>query len=54
MVLSLGIILYFILVHPFLVQDAESVPLTFQEWWWAARDGYLTTMFAHYIRNGGL
>mmetsp|Transcript_22120 Transcript_22120/g.61541 ORF Transcript_22120/g.61541 Transcript_22120/m.61541 type:complete len:180 (-) Transcript_22120:358-897(-) len=25
-----------------------------QEWWWAARDGYLGTMMAHFVRHGGL
>lgn len=25
-----------------------------QEWWWAAKDGYLGTMVHHFIQNGGL
>jgi len=27
---------------------------TVQEWAWAAKDGYLGEMIAHYLRNGGL
>jgi hypothetical protein len=32
----------------------DAVPLTLQEWVWAAKDGYLDTMFSHYFHNGGL
>jgi hypothetical protein len=31
-----------------------AIPFELQEWGWAARDGYLTTMVEHYFRNGGL
>eukprot|EP00525_Craspedostauros_australis_P012125 CAMPEP_0198133290 /NCGR_PEP_ID=MMETSP1442-20131203/59487_1 /TAXON_ID= /ORGANISM="Craspedostauros australis, Strain CCMP3328" /LENGTH=393 /DNA_ID=CAMNT_0043794405 /DNA_START=150 /DNA_END=1332 /DNA_ORIENTATION=+ len=32
----------------------DAAPFTMQEWWWAARDGYLGTMMAHFVRHGGL
>jgi hypothetical protein len=56
MLLPMGLILLFttVLFPVVTVQDADTVPFTVQELWWAARDGYLTTMFTHYIRNGGL
>jgi len=35
-------------------QQHDAVPFTAQEWWWAMQGGYLDTMVAHFIRNGGL
>ena len=32
----------------------DVTPFTLQEWLWAAKGGYLDTMIAHFIRNGGL
>lgn len=32
----------------------DVTPFTAEEWTYAARGGYLNTMIAHYIRNGGL
>jgi hypothetical protein len=32
----------------------NTQPFTLQEWAWAARDGYLPTMIAHFITDGGL
>lgn len=35
-------------------QRGNAVPFTAQEWWWAMNGGYLDTMVAHFVRNGGL
>jgi hypothetical protein len=32
----------------------DIVPFTGEEWLWATQGGYLDTMIAHFIRNGGL
>jgi hypothetical protein len=32
----------------------EIVPFTAQEWLWSVRDGYLSTMIVHSIRNHGV
>ena len=32
----------------------DAVPFTPQEWWWALQGGYVDTMIAHFVRNGGL
>eukprot|EP00522_Entomoneis_paludosa_P011025 CAMPEP_0172463210 /NCGR_PEP_ID=MMETSP1065-20121228/46333_1 /TAXON_ID=265537 /ORGANISM="Amphiprora paludosa, Strain CCMP125" /LENGTH=211 /DNA_ID=CAMNT_0013219105 /DNA_START=197 /DNA_END=832 /DNA_ORIENTATION=- len=49
------------LIPPFLLVSASmvnwgrgDVPLTMNEWMWAAKDGYLWSMVTHFIRNGGL
>jgi hypothetical protein len=44
--------LFFIAISTF--KNANVTPFTPEEWWWAAKDGYLDDMIAHYIRNGGL
>ena len=33
---------------------SDAQPFHMYEWGWAARDGYLDDMIAHYFRNGGL
>jgi hypothetical protein len=35
-------------------QQGDVTPFTLQEWWWAMKGGYLDTMLAHFMRNGGL
>jgi hypothetical protein len=35
-------------------QNRDAIPFTPQEWWWAMQGGYLDTMIAHFMRNGGL
>jgi hypothetical protein len=34
--------------------NPNVVPFTPQEWFWAARDGYLPTMIQHFFHDGGL
>jgi hypothetical protein len=34
--------------------NPDVIPFTPQEWFWAARDGYLPTMLHHYFQDGGL
>jgi hypothetical protein len=34
--------------------NPDVVPFTWEEWLWATQGGYLDTMIAHFIRNGGL
>lgn len=61
-VCSLGIVFMalmistmFLLFTPAAVGGGEDrIPFTFDEWAWAIKDGYLDTMFLHYLRNGGL
>ena len=34
--------------------NADVIPFSPQEWMWAARDGYLDTMVAAYLKTGGM
>lgn len=34
--------------------QGDTITFTPQEWWWAMQGGYLDTMIAHFVRNGGL
>ncbi|KAL7434914.1 hypothetical protein ACHAXH_006028 [Discostella pseudostelligera] len=36
------------------LESAMAVPFTFQEVWYAIRDGYFDTLVSHWFRNGGL
>jgi len=36
------------------VVGEAAAPFTLQEWWWAAKDGYLPDMVHHLFKNGGL
>ena len=43
--------LAFVLFHPY---QPNPTPFTVEEWVWATKNGYLPTMLAHFVRNGGL
>lgn len=43
-----------IFLSSFLEPKADVVPFTWEEWIWAMQGGYLDSMVAHFIRNGGL
>ena len=39
---------------PAVLESVAMVPITFQEIWYAIRDGYIDTLVRHWFRNGGL
>lgn len=49
-VLAVSLVLFYAAIP----RHADVVAFNAQEWWWAAKDGYLDTMILHLIRNGGL
>eukprot|EP00538_Stauroneis_constricta_P013556 CAMPEP_0119557204 /NCGR_PEP_ID=MMETSP1352-20130426/8935_1 /TAXON_ID=265584 /ORGANISM="Stauroneis constricta, Strain CCMP1120" /LENGTH=320 /DNA_ID=CAMNT_0007604271 /DNA_START=120 /DNA_END=1082 /DNA_ORIENTATION=+ len=53
-VLSVGFIAASILAMITFSAPTDATPFTLQEWWWAARDGYLSTMIVQYLQHGGL
>lgn len=52
--MALGSLALFSAIGMAAQQQHNAVPFTAQEWWWAIQGGYLDTMVAHFVRNGGL
>eukprot|EP00591_Stephanopyxis_turris_P006798 CAMPEP_0195517310 /NCGR_PEP_ID=MMETSP0794_2-20130614/10301_1 /TAXON_ID=515487 /ORGANISM="Stephanopyxis turris, Strain CCMP 815" /LENGTH=190 /DNA_ID=CAMNT_0040646085 /DNA_START=219 /DNA_END=788 /DNA_ORIENTATION=- len=50
---ALAVIVAVMLSTSHTLRDADA-PFTLQEWWWAAKDGYLPDMVHHFFKNGGL
>lgn len=52
---SLSIIAIYVVFNIFAINQPQGVdPFTFQEFWWAARDGYLSDLLSQFVKNGGL
>jgi len=52
--LSIVIFYFSLIILSTIDFNQGAVPFTFQEWYWAIRDGYVSQMMGHYFRYGGL